>query len=100
MGAGGKSLVFVEENLIGNGKPGKPGYLDLDGWLKGTRGENNEIGDSNTIIKYDPHWCGHLFGTNALKKNGFMEAYAHYGSGLIIYDGFDNDQGDGATASW
>jgi hypothetical protein len=92
-GAKGDLLVFVEENLIGNGKPGKPGYLDLDGWLKGTSGEHNEIGDSNTIIKYDPHWCGHLFGTNAKKKNGFMEAYAHYGRGLIIYDGFDRDQG-------
>jgi F5/8 type C domain/von Willebrand factor type A domain len=97
MGAGGKSLVFVEENLIGNGKPGKPGYLDLDGWLRGTRGENNELGDSNTIIKYDPHWCGHLFGTNALKKNGFMEAYAHYGRGLIIYNGFDRDQYNGIS---
>jgi len=92
MGTAGTSLVFVEENLIGNGKPGTPGYLDVEGWLKKKSGENNEIGDSNTIIKYDPHWCGHLFGANALKKYGFMEAYAHYGRGLIIYDGFDNDQ--------
>jgi hypothetical protein len=32
-----------------------------------------------------------------LKKNGFMEAYAHYGKGLIIYDGFDNDQAGGVA---
>jgi Mg-chelatase subunit ChlD len=99
-GAGGKAgdlLLFVEENLIGNGKPGKPGYLDLDGWLKRTGGERNELGDSNTIIKYDPHWCGHLFGTNVLKKNGFIEAYAHYGRGLIIYNGFDVDQSYGPS---
>jgi len=87
LGKAGDLLMFVEENLIGNGKPGTPGYLDLEGWLKGP----NELGDSNTVIKYDPHWCGHVFGTNALKKNGFIEAYAHYGRGLIIYNGFDVD---------
>jgi len=87
VGKAGDFLLFVEENPIGNGKPGTPGYLDLDGWVKGI----NELGDSNTIIKYDPHWCGHVFGTNALKKNGFIEAYAHYGRGLIIYNGFDVD---------
>jgi len=90
--AKGNLLIFVEENPIGHGKPGKPGYLDLDGWVHATGGEHNELGDSNVIIKYDSHWCGHLFGTNLLKKNGFMEAYAHYGRGLIIYDGFDVDQ--------
>jgi len=90
--AKGNLLIFVEENLIGNGKPGKPGYLDLEGWVNASGGEHNELGDSNIIIKYDSHWCGHLFGTNLLKKNGFMEAYAHYGRGLMIYDGFDVDQ--------
>jgi hypothetical protein len=97
MGAAGTSLAFVEENPIGNGKSGTPGYLDLDGWVKRVRGETNELGDSNTIIKYDAHWCGHLIGTNALKKNGFMEAYAHYGRGLIIYDGLDRDQYNGIS---
>jgi Mg-chelatase subunit ChlD len=90
--AKGNLLLFVEENLIGNGQPGKPGYLNLEGWVNASGGEHNELGDSNIIIKYDSHWCGHLFGTNLLKKNGFMEAYAHYGRGLMIYDGFDVDQ--------
>jgi len=90
--AKGNLLIFVEENPIGNGKTGKPGYLNLEGWVNASGGEHNELGDSNIIIKYDSHWCGHLFGTNLLKKNGFMEAYAHYGRGLMIYDGFDVDQ--------
>ena len=30
---------------------------------------------------------------NMLNVNGFVETYAHYGRGLIIYDGFDADQG-------
>jgi hypothetical protein len=92
LGAKGTALAFVEENFIANAKADDPGYLDLESWLKNTNGNNNEIGDSNTIKAYDPHWCGHVFGTNALRINGFMEAYAHYGRGLIIYDGFDKDQ--------
>ena len=28
--------------------------------------------------------------------NGFMDAYAHDGTGLIIYEGFDFDQATGA----
>ena len=88
-------LLFVEENTIGNATEDDRAFLDIPAWLGGRKPESNEIGDSNTIIAYDPHWCGHLFGTNVLKKNGFMEAYAHYGRGLIIYDGFDIDQTDG-----
>jgi len=94
-GASGHRLLFVEENTIGNGTDQDPAYLDLPAWLLGKRPENNELGDSNTIVQYDPHWCGHLFGTNRLKKNGFIEAYAHYGRGLIIYNGFDHDQDNG-----
>ena len=96
-GAASDLLIFVEENTIGNAKADDPGFLDVQSWLQGTKGSDNEIGDSNVVTAYDPQWCGHLFGTNVLKKNGFMEAYAHHGKGLIIYDGFDNDQGRGAA---
>ena len=41
---------------------------------------------------YDAHWCGALFGTNALGASGFVLAYAHYGRGVILYDGIDRDQ--------
>ena len=56
----------------------------------------NELGDSNTVKDYDSHWCGHLVTRNVLDVNGFVEAYAHYGRGLIIYDGFDHDQASNA----
>jgi outer membrane protein OmpA-like peptidoglycan-associated protein len=62
--------------------------------LSGADGNRNELGDSNLITQYDNHWCGHLFTTNENKDNGFVEAYAHFGRGLIIYDGFDIDQKD------
>jgi hypothetical protein len=90
-GAPGDSLLFVEENTLGNAQPGDPGFLKLQSWLAGQDFNSNQIGDANTIVQYDPHWCGQLFGTNRLKKNGFMEAYSHYGRGLIIFDGFDSD---------
>ncbi len=91
-GASGDRLIFVEENTIADAKPEDPAFLDIESWVAGTKGNHNELEDSNTITAYAPQWCGHLFGTNALQKNGFMEAYAHYGRGLLIYDGFDIDQ--------
>jgi outer membrane protein OmpA-like peptidoglycan-associated protein len=91
-GASSDQLIFVEENDIANAQPKHPGFLNVDAWLQQEEGNHNELGDSNLITQYDIHWCGHLFTTNVNKDNGFVEAYAHVGRGLIIYDGFDNDQ--------
>jgi hypothetical protein len=88
-GAEGKKLTFVEENSLGRSSPGDPAFLDLDGWAR----EHNELGDSNTVTEYDAHWCGALMTRNMLGISGFVETYAHYGRGLILYDGFDADQG-------
>ena len=96
-GAKGPGLLFVEENHLVNNRPGDPAFLDVESWLASRNGSFNEIGDSNTVYKYDAHWCGQLYGANALKVNGFMLAYAHYGRGLIVYDGFDEDQRDGVA---
>lgn len=84
----GDLLLFAEENTLATSNPEAPSFLDLPDWQLVHR---TDLGDSNLIVEHDPHWCGHLFGTNVLKKNGFMEAYTHYGKGLIIYDGFDVD---------
>jgi outer membrane protein OmpA-like peptidoglycan-associated protein len=94
-GAPSDQLLFVEENSIANARPKEPGFLNVDSWLKGEGANKNELGDSNLITQYDSHWCGHLFTTNVNKDNGFVEAYAHLGRGLVIYDGFDIDQEDG-----
>ena len=87
-GAESKKLVFVEENSLGNSTGPDPGFLDLTAWTN----SRNELGDSNTVTTFDPHWCGHLVTRNVLNVNGFVETYAHYGRGLIVYDGFDYDQ--------
>jgi len=93
-GASSDQLIFVEENSLANAQPKEAGFLNVGSWLSGADGNRNELGDSNLITQYDNHWCGHLFTTNENKDNGFVEAYAHFGRGLIIYDGFDIDQKD------
>ena len=95
-GAASDRLIFVEENRLANAREGDAGFLDVEKWLKHIDHNSNEIGDSNLITRYDSHWCGHLFTTNVKHDNGFVEAYAHHGRGLIIYDGFDIDQHEGA----
>jgi hypothetical protein len=87
-GAPGEKLMFVEENTLANSKGTDPAFLDLGAWTSNP----NQLGDSNTVKTYDPHWCGHIVTRNVLNVNGFVETYAHYGRGLIIYDGFDCDQ--------
>jgi hypothetical protein len=89
-GAESRKLIFVEENRVANSTVGDPAFLDVGAWA----GKANELGDSNTVQDSDPHWCGHLVTRNVLNVNGFVESYAHYGRGLIVYDGFDYDQAD------
>jgi hypothetical protein len=91
-GAEGHGLQFVEQNSMAHGRPGKPGYVDVQAWVNGIEGYTNELGDSNTVTQWDPHWCGHLVVQNVNNVFGFVEVYAHYGRGLIIYGGFDVDQ--------
>ena len=85
-------LIFVEENSLADAQPPDPSFLDTHAWLAGINSNHNELGDSNLVNRYDAHWCGSLFTTNVKHDNGFAEAYAHVGNGLIIYDGFDHDQ--------
>jgi outer membrane protein OmpA-like peptidoglycan-associated protein len=90
-GAAGKRLIVVENDALGSSdKTDAAHYLDAAGWAADP---NNQLGDANTVTSNDPHWCGHLFGTNANNVNGFMEMYAPYGKGTIVYSGFDHDDG-------
>lgn len=87
------ALRIVEKNSIASPESDDPAFLDLEAWRTKTNGNpQNDFGDSNTVIKYDPNWCGAIVGTNVKGANGFVLAYAHYGNGLILYDGVDRDQ--------
>jgi hypothetical protein len=91
-GAPGFNLKFVESNQMLQGRAGRPGFLDVDAWVQGVRPYRNELGDANTFVAWDANWCGQLAVKNVSGVTGFALAYAHLGRGLIIYDGFDNDQ--------
>jgi outer membrane protein OmpA-like peptidoglycan-associated protein len=90
-GAKGDRLILVEDDSLGTSDKTDKAHF-FDPLVYATNG--NQLGDANTVTTHDPHWCGHLFGTNVNHVNGFMQMYAPYGKGLIIYDGFDHDDGD------
>jgi outer membrane protein OmpA-like peptidoglycan-associated protein len=90
-GAPGTFLRFVEENWMAHGHRGRPGYVDVAAWENSTDDYRNELGDSNTLIAWDPHWCGQMVVRNVNNVFGFVFTYAHFGRGLIIYSGFDID---------
>ena len=89
--APGKFLRFVEEDWMAHGHSGRPGFIDTPAWENHTGDYRNELGDSNTLTEWDPHWCGHMVVRNVNNVFGFVHTYAHYGRGLIIYNGFDHD---------
>lgn len=94
-GAQGASSVIsiVENNFLASARPTDSGFFDEENWRLTKNGNNrNDFGDSNTIVKFDPHWCGMLVGTNVTGGHGFVAAYAHHGRGVILYDGIDHDQ--------
>jgi hypothetical protein len=90
-GAKGVAHLLESSSLISNDRE-SPSFVNIEAWVQETDGNGQEIGDSNLIVKWDPHWCGAVFARNAAQKNGFLLAYAKYGRGLIIYDGADYDQ--------
>lgn len=87
-GARGDRLILVEDDTLGTSdRSDKAHFFDPQEYVKG----GNQLGDANTVKTQDPHWCGHLFGTNANHVNGFMQMYTNVGKGVIIFDGFDHD---------
>ncbi len=88
MGERGHVLAIADPSTLGATRSDAAHFLDVDAYL-GSKAQ--QIGDADLMQTDDPHWCGHLFATNALHANGWVQAYARYGRGLIIYDGFDRD---------
>ena len=90
--AAASGLSILEQNFLVSPDSHDPAFFDEPSWrLKQNGNASNDFGDSNTVVQYDDHWCGALFGTNATGASGFVMAYAHYGRGVIIYDGIDRD---------
>ena len=91
--AAASALQILEKDALVSPDSHDPAFFDEPSWrLKQNGNASNDFGDSNTVVQYDDHWCGALFGSNAIGASGFVMAYAHYGRGVIIYDGIDRDQ--------
>jgi outer membrane protein OmpA-like peptidoglycan-associated protein len=87
-GASSNRLIVVESDALGATDKSDANFFDPAQFINNG---SNQLGDANVVTTRDPHWCGHLFGTNVDNVNGFEQMYAPYGQGLIIYDGFDHD---------
>ena len=86
-GARGEAGI-LENSTLASDSTKDAAFIDVVTWKKG----QNDLGDSNVVVEWDARWCGAMWAKNKFQKNGFALAYAHYGRGLIIYDGFDSDQ--------
>jgi outer membrane protein OmpA-like peptidoglycan-associated protein len=91
-GSRGDRLIVVEDNALGTSDANDATHFVDARAYAATK--DNQIGDADAVKTQDTHWCGHLFGTNSLGINGFMQMYAPYQKGLIVYDAFDHDDGD------
>jgi hypothetical protein len=90
LGAPGSVLRILENNWMAHTLRSRPGFVDAGAWVA-LRPPANELGDSNAVTEWQPGWCGHMAVRNANGIFGFVQAYAHYGRGLIVWDGFDID---------
>jgi outer membrane protein OmpA-like peptidoglycan-associated protein len=90
-GTRGRNLFLAESDTLGSDATDRAHLVDTKAYVAGTQ----DLGDANIVTTHDPHWCGHLFDTNRVNVNGFVQMYAHFGKGLIIYDGLDADDAVG-----
>jgi hypothetical protein len=90
MGAPGYTFRILENNWMIHNLRGRPGFVDGAAWAE-LKPPANELGDSNVITDWGPGWCGQFAVRNALGAFGFSQAYAHYGRGLILWEGLDVD---------
>jgi len=79
---------ILENSTLVSARKRDASFIDPEAWKNGP----NDLGDSNIVVQNDPRWCGAMWAKNKLHKSGLALAYAHYGRGLIVYDGFDRDQ--------
>ena len=89
-GAARGSVLYVADSsaLASNDRTDAQHYVDTAAYLKNYL---QQLGDADVMQTNDAHWCGLMFAKNATGSSGWVRAYARYGKGLIIYDGFDAD---------
>lgn len=82
------SMIQVENNALGtNDKNDAAHFVDVLSYVI----TGHDLASSNAIATTDPHWCGHLFVAKPTNVNGFVQAYAVDGKGILVFDGIDMD---------
>jgi len=87
VGARGHVLSIADPSTLGSGRSDPAHFINTDAYVQAQQ----DLGDADIMQTDDPHWCGHMFARNANGAAGWVHAYARFGRGLIIYDGFDHD---------
>jgi outer membrane protein OmpA-like peptidoglycan-associated protein len=88
-GARGNVLSIADSSALASSDASdRVHYIDTAAYLKFPF---QQIGDADIMQTTDQHWCGLMFAKNAAGISGWVRAYARYGKGVIIYDGFDVD---------
>lgn len=88
-GARGRVLSIVDSSALASTDPSDKGhYVDTGAYLKS---QMQQIGDADVMQTEDKHWCGLMFAKNRTGASGWVRAFARYGKGVIVYDGFDVD---------
>ncbi len=86
------SLIQVENNALGTSDRNDAAHsVDVAPFVAD---DNNDLANADLVTTTDSHWCGHYFVAKTTNLNGFVQTYAADGSGFIIYDGFDSDNGE------
>ena len=87
--ARGSVLYVADSSLLATSDSSdRTHFVDTAAYLKNYL---QQLGDADVMQTEDPHWCGLMFAKNAAGSSGWVRAYARYGKGLIVYDGFDVD---------
>jgi outer membrane protein OmpA-like peptidoglycan-associated protein len=91
-GQKGGTLVLADSSALGSNDPHDSArYVDTQAYLKNP---SQQLGDTDIMQTNDTHWCGLMFAKNLKGTPGWVHAYARYGKGAFIYNGFDVDDLD------
>jgi outer membrane protein OmpA-like peptidoglycan-associated protein len=91
--AAGNALIEPVDDELGVRDPkDTQHFLDTRAWAT----SSNQLANADLVTTPAGHWCGHLFATDADNLDGFAQAYAPYGRGVIVFDGFDKSDNENA----
>jgi hypothetical protein len=92
---GGTATIVENNTLVSSVVSDSTHYVSLSDFP----GATDAIGDGNVMVTQNPNWYVDITADNGRGQTGAIHTYASAGSGLMIYDGFDDDYMGRALAS-